>query len=246
MRRTCPSRPGSRNTDTRARGPLRLRYRVKGLAPSAQSLWRSRRLEAHGSLGERQSRTPREVVRFCRMLTMALARAGHAPAATGAEMDVRAGSPGTSGRQDAHLRHASPIGPLRGRENATASRQGERPGRPGDGPAVASDGSGAGDPRTTSPRTKGAMSTKREVTPEPVSAQRSPLASGSVREQLFRGAVGLAAAMLAIVLVAVVGPISLVLLLLTAVAWRGCPTCWTVGLLGTLADARARRGCSRC
>jgi hypothetical protein len=104
----------------------------------------------------------------------------------------------------------------------------------------------AGDPRTTSPRNKGAMSTKREVTLEPASAQRAPLASGSVREHLFRGAVGLAAAVLAIVLVAVVGPISLLLLLLTAVAWRGCPTCWTVGLLGTLADHRARRGCSRC
>jgi hypothetical protein len=90
------------------------------------------------------------------------------------------------------------------------------------------------------------MPTKRAVTPEPASAQRSPLASGSVREHLLRGAVGVAAAMLAIVLVAVVGPISLVLLLLTAVAWRGCPTCWTVGLLGTLADDRARRGCSRC
>lgn len=90
------------------------------------------------------------------------------------------------------------------------------------------------------------MSTKRDVTPEPASAQRSPLASFSVREHVFRGAVGLAAAVLAIVLVAVVGPISLVLLLLTAVAWRGCPTCWAVGLLGTLADDRARRRCFRC
>ena len=90
------------------------------------------------------------------------------------------------------------------------------------------------------------MLMKREATPEAASAQRSPLASGSVREHLFRGAVGLAAAVLAIVSVAVVGPISLVLLLLTAVAWRGCPTCWTVGLLGTLADDRARRACSRC
>jgi hypothetical protein len=90
------------------------------------------------------------------------------------------------------------------------------------------------------------MSRKREVTPEAASAQRSPLTSGSVREHLLRGAVGLAGAVLAIVLVAVVGPLWLLLLLLTAVAWRGCPTCWTVGLLGTLADDRARRACSRC
>ncbi len=76
--------------------------------------------------------------------------------------------------------------------------------------------------------------------------QRSALASNSVREHLFRGAAGLAAAVLACVLVAVVGPVSLALLPLTAVAWRGCPTCWTVGLVGTLADNRARRTCSRC
>lgn len=63
---------------------------------------------------------------------------------------------------------------------------------------------------------------------------------------LVRGAAGLCAAVLAVVLLAVVGPVSLVLLLVTAFAWRGCPTCWTVGLLGTLADDRARRGCSRC
>jgi hypothetical protein len=76
--------------------------------------------------------------------------------------------------------------------------------------------------------------------------RRSPLASGSVREHLFRGAAGLITAAIAIALLAVVGPVALVLLPVTAVAWRGCPTCWTVGLLGTLADERDRRRCSRC
>jgi hypothetical protein len=90
------------------------------------------------------------------------------------------------------------------------------------------------------------MTTECAVAPESGSEQRSPLASGSVREHLFRGAVGLTAAIFAIVLAAVVGPISLVLLLVTALAWRGCPTCWTVGLLGTLADDHARHDCSRC
>jgi len=90
------------------------------------------------------------------------------------------------------------------------------------------------------------MSTRRDATLEPETTRRSPLASGSVREHLLRGAAGLVAAVLAIVLVAVVGPISLALLPVTALAWRRCPTCWTVGLLGTLADGRARRGCSRC
>jgi hypothetical protein len=90
------------------------------------------------------------------------------------------------------------------------------------------------------------MSTECTVKPKSGSGQRSPLASGSVSEHLFRGAIGLAAALLAIVLVAVIGPISLVLLLVTVFAWRGCPACWTVGLLGTLADNDVRDGCSRC
>lgn len=90
------------------------------------------------------------------------------------------------------------------------------------------------------------MSATCDVTPEPASTRRAPLASGSVRGHLFRGALGLIAAVLAIVLVTVVGPVSLALLPVTAVAWRGCPTCWAVGLLGTLADDRERRGCSRC
>ena len=90
------------------------------------------------------------------------------------------------------------------------------------------------------------MTTDCTVTSESGGAQRSPLASGSLREHLLRGAVGLTAAILAVVFVAVVGPISLVLLLVTVYAWRGCPTCWTVGLLGTLADNHARHDCSRC
>jgi hypothetical protein len=82
--------------------------------------------------------------------------------------------------------------------------------------------------------------------PEVPGTQRSPLASGSVAKHVLRGAVGLLAAALAIVLVAVVGPVSLLLLGVTVIAWRGCPTCWAVGLFGTLADRRVRRGCSRC
>ncbi len=89
------------------------------------------------------------------------------------------------------------------------------------------------------------MSTMRDATLEPATTRRSPLASGSVREHLLRGAAGLVAAVVAIALVAVVGPISLALLPVTGVAWRGCPTCWTVGLLGTLADGRAGRTCPR-
>lgn len=87
----------------------------------------------------------------------------------------------------------------------------------------------------------------RTTRPAPTVAQpsrrRSPLASNSVCAHLVRGAAGLLAAGIAIGLLAVIGAVWLVLLPLTAFAWRGCPTCWTVGLLGTLADAsRAQRG----
>ena len=85
----------------------------------------------------------------------------------------------------------------------------------------------------------------RKVT-ESAIGRSSPLASSSVSEHLLRGVAGLVVGVLAISLVAVVGPVALLLLALTVVAWRGCPTCWTVGLVGTMADARARRGCLRC
>ena len=108
--------------------------------------------------------------------------------------------------------------------------------------AVLAQPCGAFDPCMASRRNDGEMTT----TLDRQNRRRSPLASGSVREHLLRGAAGLTTAALAIVLLAVVGPVSLVLLPVTAAAWRGCPTCWTVGLLGTLADERDRRGCSRC
>lgn len=85
-----------------------------------------------------------------------------------------------------------------------------------------------------------------DLTRDPAIAKSSPLASGSLREHVARGAAGFGAAALAVALLSAVGPISLLLLLFSVVAWRGCPTCWTVGLIGTIAAERARRRCSRC
>jgi hypothetical protein len=90
------------------------------------------------------------------------------------------------------------------------------------------------------------MTMTKQTLPKAPSIQRSPLASGSVTEHVLRGAVGALAAALAIVLVGVLGSISLLLLGVTVAAWRGCPTCWAVGLFGTLADRRARCGCRSC
>lgn len=68
---------------------------------------------------------------------------------------------------------------------------------------------------------------------------RSPLASSSVHRHLLRGVVGLLAVLGAILLLGLLGPVSLVLLPVAVVAWRGCPTCWAVGMMGTFSDRRA-------
>ena len=72
----------------------------------------------------------------------------------------------------------------------------------------------------------------------------SPFAGGSVGLHYARGAVGLVALAVAVALAASGVPAALGLLIVTAVAWRGCPTCWAVGL----AQTREREGCAggRC
>jgi hypothetical protein len=65
------------------------------------------------------------------------------------------------------------------------------------------------------------------------------LASKSVQTHYARGALGLLALVAAIVGAAVATSAALVLLILTAFAWRGCPTCWAVGLMQT----RERQAC---
>ncbi|MBP7648619.1 MAG: hypothetical protein KA085_17190 [Phenylobacterium sp.] len=63
-------------------------------------------------------------------------------------------------------------------------------------------------------------------------------ASKSITEHLVRGAVGLAGVSAAIVLAPVPGPgpiaASVVLVIIALIALRGCPVCWTVGLVQTL------------
>jgi hypothetical protein len=61
----------------------------------------------------------------------------------------------------------------------------------------------------------------------------SPFASRSVKRHYTRGALGLLALVAAVVGAAAATPVALALLIVTAVAWRGCPTCWVVGLTQT-------------
>ena len=62
---------------------------------------------------------------------------------------------------------------------------------------------------------------------------RSPLASRSVTRHYVRGAFGLLALIGAVVGTAVGAPAALALLLVTVASWRGCPTCWAIGLIQT-------------
>ena len=72
-----------------------------------------------------------------------------------------------------------------------------------------------------------------------------PFASSSVGVHLARGIIGVLAAVAAFAGVALVGSASLLLLVVTVLAWRGCPTCWAVGLMQTVEDQRCRNGACR-
>ena len=67
----------------------------------------------------------------------------------------------------------------------------------------------------------------------------SALASGSVPVHVARGLLGLAAFVTAFATLGSVGPPALLLLPVAVLAWRGCPTCWMLGLIET-----RRLGCA--
>lgn len=71
-------------------------------------------------------------------------------------------------------------------------------------------------------------------------AVASVFASRSVTEHVLRGILGL---VLVVVALAYSGssPWALLLVVPAVVAWRGCPTCWALGLAATL--SRGRTGC---
>lgn len=69
-------------------------------------------------------------------------------------------------------------------------------------------------------------------------------ASTSLPRHLARGAVGIATLIAAFALIPAVGPWSLLLLPVTFVAFRGCPTCWVIGLLETISRGKLQRDCA--
>ncbi|WTX00677.1 hypothetical protein OG216_40380 [Streptomycetaceae bacterium NBC_01309] len=68
-------------------------------------------------------------------------------------------------------------------------------------------------------------------------------ASRSVPRHLARGAVGFGLIAGAIALVPVVGLAALLLAPLALIAFRGCPTCWLIGLAQTISRGRLERRC---
>ncbi|MFF8290033.1 hypothetical protein ACF068_12500 [Streptomyces sp. NPDC016309] len=73
-------------------------------------------------------------------------------------------------------------------------------------------------------------------------------ASASLPRHLARGAAGFGALIGAFALLPVVGPWSLLLLPAGVLALRGCPMCWTIGLVQTVTRGRLERSCEdgRC
>ncbi|MFC9285783.1 hypothetical protein [Streptomyces sp. NPDC057052] len=69
-------------------------------------------------------------------------------------------------------------------------------------------------------------------------------ASRSVPRHLARGAVGFGLIIGSIALVPVAGPATLLAAPLALIAFRGCPTCWMVGLAQTISLGRLERRCA--
>ncbi|WP_380285055.1 hypothetical protein [Kitasatospora purpeofusca] len=76
----------------------------------------------------------------------------------------------------------------------------------------------------------------------------SGYASRTVARHLARGGVGFGALLGAFALLPFAGPVALLLLPVGLLAFRGCPTCWVIGLVETVSRGRLRRGCvdGRC
>jgi hypothetical protein len=87
--------------------------------------------------------------------------------------------------------------------------------------------------------------------PEDVSASAHSTAPGtkdfasrSVPRHLARGALGFGLIIGSVALVPVAGPATLLAAPLALIAFRGCPTCWMVGLAQTISRGRLERRCA--
>ncbi|WP_327353763.1 hypothetical protein [Streptomyces sp. NBC_01304] len=77
---------------------------------------------------------------------------------------------------------------------------------------------------------------------KPAAPERN-FASKSVPHHLARGALGFALIIGSIALLPTFGPATLLAAPLSLIAFRGCPTCWMVGLAQTVSRGRLERRC---
>ncbi|MCA6091829.1 hypothetical protein LE181_06575 [Streptomyces sp. SCA3-4] len=82
------------------------------------------------------------------------------------------------------------------------------------------------------------------VKPPQAAAPGKNFASKSVPRHLARGAIGFGLIVGSIALVPVAGPAPLLAAPLALIAFRGCPTCWMVGLAQTISLGRLERQCA--
>ncbi len=74
--------------------------------------------------------------------------------------------------------------------------------------------------------------------------EQSSFASTSIARHLIRGVVGFGLIGSAFALAPSLGPATLALAPVGMIALRGCPMCWTVGLIETASAGRLRRSCT--
>ncbi|MEU6105049.1 hypothetical protein [Streptomyces flaveolus] len=82
------------------------------------------------------------------------------------------------------------------------------------------------------------------VKPAQSPAAERNFASKSVPRHLARGAIGFGLIIGSIALVPVAGPATLLAAPLALIAFRGCPTCWMIGLAQTVTRGRLERRCA--
>lgn len=92
-------------------------------------------------------------------------------------------------------------------------------------------------------RVNSTQGAKGRATAPSAEAPERNFASTSVPRHLARGAIGFGLIIGSIALVPVLGPATLLAAPLALVAFRGCPTCWMVGLAQTISRGRLERQC---
>ncbi|MFI1720609.1 hypothetical protein [Streptomyces sp. NPDC020489] len=74
-------------------------------------------------------------------------------------------------------------------------------------------------------------------------ADRPDFASSSLPRHLLRGVIGFGSLIGSVAFLSTVGPVSLLLLPVGLLALRGCPMCWTIGMIQTISRNRLQRTC---